>query len=147
MNYKKIILKTTLWVSGITLLLFIVLCVHIYMVSGSKKNVPTMQLSRIDFKQAIDSAEAQKIKSFIRRQEDVQAAYFNVKDGILVYTYQLGKQNSANIYQKLMDFGHYKAERYIVDDHAAQSGCPVMDKNSFSYKLAYYMAKFFNDQL
>jgi hypothetical protein len=74
------------------------------------------QLSRIDFKQKIDSVEASKIKAFVAMQEGVTSTYFNLNDGILVYTYQLEKQNSLSIYNKLINEGHYHAERYLINE-------------------------------
>lgn len=103
------------------------------------------QLSRIDFKQTIDSAEANKIRSFVGHLEGIESTYFNVKDGILVYTYAVGKQTSINVYNQLINYGHYNAERYIVDASALKTGCPMMaDKKSFTYQISYYISKLFN---
>jgi hypothetical protein len=136
---KISIKKFVLWFSSIVIVLFAVLVFHIYIVTRSKNHGEKQrQLSRIDFKQAIDSAESVRIKRFVAHLEGVSATYFNMKDHILVYTYVVGKQTSEDVFNKLVDFGHYKAERYIVDAATAKTGCPMMDNDSFSGKLAAY---------
>ncbi|MGC4021511.1 MAG: hypothetical protein QM734_06010 [Cyclobacteriaceae bacterium] len=47
--------------------------------------------------------------------EGVESTHFNVPDGILVYTYVIGKQTSENVFNQLMSSGNYKAKRYIVN--------------------------------
>ena len=142
---KLSIKKIVIYFFSILLLLFGVLVIHIYLVTKPCNNHEVMrQLSRIDFKQEIDSTEANKIRSFVGHLDGVQSTHFNVPDHVLVYTYVVGKQTSLNVYNQLMDFGHYKAERYIVDAATAKTGCPAMDNNSFSYRLSSYVSKLFN---
>lgn len=136
-----------IWSSSIVSVLALVLVVHIYMVTHKdKSDQPMIQLSRIDFKQEIDSTEAGRIRSFVAQLEGVKSTYFNVQDNILVYTYALDKQSSTNVYNKLMAYGKYNAERYTVDAAtAAKSGCPIgAGKNSVSYHLTSYLGKLFN---
>lgn len=134
--------KIALGALGVLTSLLIILCVHIYIVTHKPKTpFELTQLSRIDFKQKVDSVEANKITSFIATQEGVKSTYFNLKDGILVYTYQSDKQNSITIYNKLINHGHYKAERFIINEAKANTGCPAGfgsgSKSLSSYLLSY----------
>ncbi len=140
MNYK-LFKKIAAGALGLLSILLIALCVHIYMATHKPKTpFELTQLSRIDFKQKIDSVEAIKIRKFIGLQDGVTSSYFNMKDGILVYTYLTNKQNSKTIFNKIMNLGHYKAEPYIVSKTDLSNGCPAGfgSQNSFStYILSY----------
>ena len=105
-----------------------------------------IQLSRIDFKEPIDSAEMNKIRAYVGNLNGVDNSYFNMNNGAFVYGYVVGTQTSQGVYDKVMALGHYKAERYIVDpkDLAAGGGCPVMKEDSFSGRLSAYLANLFN---
>jgi hypothetical protein len=138
-------LKLLIW-SGSAFLVFIaVLVTHIYLVTRISKNQDerVRQLSRIDFKQNIDTQEADKIRAFVNGLSGVENSYFNLDNDILVYSYLVEKQNSFNVYNKLIAFGNYKAVRYVVNETNAQSGCPIgTDKTSISYKIAAYISKY-----
>jgi hypothetical protein len=141
MNYQ-LFKKIAAGALGLLTLLLVVLCLHIYMATHKTKTPYELtQLSRIDFKQNIDSTEAIKIRAFVASQEGVNSTYFNLKDGILVYTFQSDKQNSISIYNKLIKQGHYNAERYIINKAEAMNGCPAgfgaSTKSLSSYLLSY----------
>jgi hypothetical protein len=140
-------LKRFLWIfASLSLLLFAVLVVHIYSVTKPVKyDNNDLQLSRIDFKEDIDSIEAAKIRSFVASLPGVQNAMFNTQDNILVYGYSLGKQTSTEVYNQLIKFGHYKAEKFVVSAEQLNSGCPMgKNKNSFVYKLSAFIYNCFN---
>ena len=100
---------------SIAAVLFVALIIHLAMVIKDKQVEPDdRQLSRIDFTQKVDSAEAGKIRSFVAHLDGIESTFFNVKDGILVYTYSLQKQNSQGVYDQLMRSGNYKAKRFTV---------------------------------
>ena len=143
---KQKIFKITLISLSVIVFLFIALVVHVAMVTKHKVAEPDgRQLSRIDFTEKVDSAEANKIRSFVGHLDGVESAYFNVKDGILIYTYSLTKQNSLGVYNKLMSYGNYKAHRYMVTAAQVASGCPAMGGNkSFFYSLVMYVSKIIN---
>ena len=141
MNYK-LFKKIAAGAIGLLSILLLALCVHIYMVTHKPKTpFELTQLSRIDFKQKIDSVEANNIRAFVASQVGVKSSYFNVKDGILVYTFLSDKQNSLTIFNKLMTHGHYKAEPYIVSKSASNNGCPAGfgSQSSFSSFLLSYL--------
>lgn len=137
-------LKLFIWSGSSLLVLSAILVIHIYLVTrvGKNQDERVRQLSRIDFKQNIDAQEANKIRSFVNGLSGVENSYFNLDNDILVYSYLVGKQNSFNVYNKLVAFGNYKAVRYVVNETNAKSGCPIgTDKTSISYKLSAYISK------
>jgi hypothetical protein len=105
-----------------------------------------LQLSRIDFKENIDSLKANDIRHFVSSLPGVQNTMLNMKDGILVYGYLLGKQNSNAVFDQLMQHGHYKAEKFVVTDEMKAGGCPMAgkDRSSLVYRLTGYIYKLLN---
>jgi hypothetical protein len=137
--------KLFVWSASSFLILSAILVFHIYLVTHLNKNQDerVRQLSRIDFKQNIEAEEAYNIRAFVNGLEGVENSYFNLDNDVLVYSYLVGKQNSNNVYNKLVAFGNYKAVKYIVDETTAKTGCPIgADKTSISYKLSAYISNF-----
>lgn len=140
---KRRILKIAIWTASVFVVLVAVLVVHIVMVTGHKRNDQRMrQLSRIDFKEQIDSAEAVKITGFVASLEGVNDIQFN--NNILVYTYTVGTQTSEGVYEKLIKHGHYNASRYVVDQSKAATGCPVIEEGSLSHRFSSLVTGIFN---
>jgi len=138
-------LKIFIWTGSSFLVLSAILVFHVYMVTHINKNQDERirQLSRIDFKQNIEAEEANKIRVFVNGLPGVENSYFNLDNDVLVYSYLVGKQNSFNVYNKLVAFGNYKAIRYVVNETNAKTGCPIgTDKTSMSYKLSAYISNF-----
>lgn len=133
------ILGATIFVAA---LLFGVLVVHIYLAThGQKNDFRHRQLSRIDFLKPVDAREVAKIRNVVRNMPGVDATYFNIKDGILVYTYAIGAQTSANVYAQVMRSGKYSARPYLVDASMAKTGCPVIDGNdTFRGKMVRFIS-------
>jgi hypothetical protein len=144
----KLLKKITIGLLSLVVLFFATLAIHIYMVLPAPKvnsDARVRQLSRIDFNQQIDSAEAQKIQGFVANMEGIESTYFNVPDNVLVYTYTVGKQNSDVVYNKLMAFGKYNAQKYVVTTQQASTGCPIDTKEkTFTGMFSAYMAHIFN---
>ncbi len=142
---KRKIFKILFAAFSAIVILFGVLVIHIYMVTKSKMAQPdNRQLSRIDFTQKPDSVEANRIRSLVAHLDGVESTFFNVKDGILVYTYSLKKQNSIGVYNKVMSSGNYQAKRFVVDASQAPKGCPAMGGNgSFMSILSASITKIF----
>lgn len=141
---KKRIIKIALWTAGIAFLLFTGLVVHIAMVLPKNSDTRVRQLSRIDFEQPVDSAEAGKIQGFVAGLEGVESTYFNIPGGKLVYTYTVGRQTSGNVYAALVKHGNYKAQPYVVSPEQLASGCPAgVGKKSVVYRLAQYLSQYF----
>lgn len=139
---RRTLLRVGIALFSLTLVLLVVLIAHVYTVTHQRKNDQRLrQLSRIDFKQPIDAAEANKIKSFVASMEGVDATFFNTSQGTLVYTYAVGKQTSDNVFKQLIAFGHYQAQRYMVTPGESAGGCPVMaNDDSFRSRFTRFIA-------
>lgn len=145
---KKIIIRIAAGIVGLTLILFIVLCVHLYGIVKQRHEQTSnlTQLSRIDFKEPIDSTNALKVKSFVSSMPQVKGTYFNIPAGLLVYGYAPGTMKPEQVFEKVMNFTEhkYKAERYIVSAEQMKTGCPAGMDTSFSMGLANLLFKIFN---
>lgn len=119
------------------------LCVHIYLSIPDFSELPKVQLARIDFQQPIDSTEATKVKSLVSKMKGIDGVYFNVPDGVLIYSYYFEQQNAQNVYNQVVNVGKYKAQRFIVDKKLAGGGCPVMKDGSFSYQAVVFFKNLF----
>ena len=142
-KFKKYVLIS----ASVIAVLFAVLLVHIYMVTKPVKyDNNDLQLSRIDFKEKIDSSKANEIRHFVASLPGVQNTMFNFKDNILVYGYLNGQQTSANVFNKLMGHGQYKAEKFTVSDDMKSQGCPMAgkDRSSLVYRFTGYVYKLLN---
>lgn len=139
---KRIWFKVGITLLSLTFIFLFVLIAHIYVATHKNKNDQRhRQLSRIDFKQPIDQAEANKIRSFVAGMEGVDATFFNIQQGTLVYTYAEGRQTSENIFNQLIQFGKYKAQRYMVTSDQAANGCPVIgNDNSLKSRFTRFIA-------
>jgi hypothetical protein len=140
---KKFVQRCLFWLSATVVVLLVILFTHVYMVTHKPKtDADSRQLSRIDFKQPIDSIEANKIRNFVAGISGVDNAYFNVSQGTLVYTYNSNKQSSGHVYHALQQFGHYKTQKYIVNTETSSMGCPAMgDKTSIKARVTAFIAK------
>jgi hypothetical protein len=139
---KKVLHRIIFWLTASIAVLLVVLFTHIFIVTHKPKtDADTRQLSRIDFKQPLDSMEAGRIRDFVAGMDGVENAYFNLSQGTLVFIYTTNKQSSENIYNELKQFKHYKAEKYSVNEDAASMGCPAMGPpDSFKARLTTFIA-------
>lgn len=141
--------KTLKWIVGSILgtftLLFIILVVHIATAKPIAYDNATLQISRIDFKEPIDSAKAKEIHRNLKSIPGVKNDRLNTETGVLVYFHDNRIVDSKTVYQQLMTKGSYKAERYVISQElAAKKVCPVMNTNSFSYKFSRGIQRIFN---
>lgn len=137
--------KILIWSLGSLVVLIGALVAHIYISTTSIQNDPRIrQMSRIDFKEPIDSLEATKIKNAVNSLPGIDGSLFNTSNGIFVYAFYPEKQNDKNVWNRIMSIRKYNAVRYIPDPEKLKSGCPVMNKNSFSYRAIVYFYSIFN---
>ncbi|WP_026978551.1 hypothetical protein [Flavobacterium tegetincola] len=130
---------------GIVLLLFIVLVVHIATVKPTVYDNATLQISRIDFKQPIDSAMAKQINRDMKSIKGVKNPSVFADKKVVVYYHDMTIANSEQVYTQLMAKGNYNASRYVVPAALASNGvCPVMDEDSFSFKFSRGIQRIFN---
>jgi hypothetical protein len=138
----KIVLGSVL---GIFLLLFIVLVVHIATIKPTVYDNATLQISRIDFNDPIDILQAKKITREMKSIPGVKNPSVFADKKVVVYYHDMTIINSEQVFNQLLAKGNYNAKRYIVPAKLASNQvCPVMDKDSFSYKFSRGIQRIFN---
>ncbi|HEX8015942.1 MAG TPA: hypothetical protein VF465_11975 [Flavobacterium sp.] len=137
----KKILRTGL-VIGI--LFFGIFLFHIITAKPAVYESPNLQVSRIDFKQDIDSLQAKQICSDLRSIKGLTSDSIIVKRNVVVYFHNNKITDSKKVFDELMTKGQYDAQRYILPAHLdSKEVCPV-NQNSMSYKLSKKVNQFFN---
>ena len=138
-------IKKILWSGLVVILLFIgILLFHIITAKPAVYENPNLQVSRIDFKQNIDSAQARQICSDLRSIKGLTSDSIIVKRNVVVYFHNNTITNSEKVYNELMRKRPYDAKRYILPANLANKEvCPV-NQNSVSYKLSQKVNQFFN---
>jgi hypothetical protein len=144
MKTRKILKRGLLVLSVITVLFFGILIFHIVTAKPAVYDTPNLQISRIDFKNTIDSAQAKKICSDLRSIKGLTSDSIVVKRNVVVYFHNNSITDSKKVYDELMTKGHYDAHRFILPANMANKEvCPI-DQNSFSYKMARSLNQIFN---
>ncbi|WP_322551331.1 hypothetical protein [Flavobacterium psychraquaticum] len=145
MKTKKILKITFGSILGIFLILSTVLVVHIGNAKPLVVDNASLQISRIDFKEPIDSLKAKEIHRNLKSIPGVKSDRLNAQTGVLVYFHDMKIANSEYIFDKLVALGNYNAERYILPEELAnKTACPVMTEDSFSYKFSRGIQRIFN---
>lgn len=145
MRIPKKIKIAAVSILGIVGLLFVVLVVHIATAKPVVYDNATLQISRIDFEEAIDSAKAKEIHRNLKSIPGVKNDRINLEKGVVVYFHDNRVINSEEVFNQLIAKGNYKAKRYVISNELAQkTACPVMDEDSFSYKFSRGVQRIFN---
>lgn len=133
---KKRILKKILIGTGSTLLLLIiVLCVHIYLVTRPKApDANTRIMVRINFRQDITQADADKIATWLYAQNGVSHVLCNPDGDLAIFTYVPVKTNADAIVSNMNKALPYNAVRFMPGKEEMKKGCPVA-AGSFSSKV------------
>lgn len=130
---------------GIFVLLFVVLVVHIATAKPIVYDNATLQISRIDFSEPIDSVMAKQINRDMKSIPGVKNPSVFADKKVVVYYHDMTIANSEQVFNQLIAKGNYKANRYIVPTKlAANTACPVMDQDSFSFKFSRGIQRIFN---
>ena len=131
-------------VAGVVVLFFAILVFHIVTAKPAVYENENLQVSRIDFKNDIDSAQAKKINADLRSIDGITSDSIIIKRNVLVYFHNNSITNSEKVYAALMSKGSYDAQRYILPEYLANKPvCPI-DQNSMTYKLSQKLNHFFN---
>lgn len=129
----------------IFLILFTVLVVHIATAKPKVYDNATLQISRIDFKEPIDSLKAKEIHRNMKSIAGVKNPKLFPEKNVLVYYHDSKVVNSKQVFDQLMAKGNYKAERLVIPVNiASKQVCPVMDEDSFKYKFSRGVKRIFN---
>lgn len=138
-------IKKGLWiVTVITILFTAILLFHIITAKPAVYDTPNLQVSRIDFKADIDSAQAREICSDLRSIKGLTSDSIIVKRNVVVYFHNNKITNSKKVYAQLMAKRQYDAQRYILPENLASKEVCPMDQNSLSYKISQKINHFFN---
>ncbi len=144
MNHeKKDSKKIVLWTFASLLVLFVVVCAHIYIVMKPKAPGPNaVALARIDFKQNISATDANLIAGWLYSQEGVAHVVCNPASKTAVFSFHPATANASDITNSLAANLHYNATRFIPSAQDMASSCPVAG-TSFTYKVYDMMSKIF----
>ena len=141
---NKTVKKVLIAVAGIGVLFFAILIFHIITAKPAVYENPNLQISRIDFKSTIDSAQAKQICADLRSIKGLTSDSIIVKRNVVVYFHNNKITNSEKVFNELMSKRPYQAERFILPANMANKEvCPV-DQNSFAYKASKTINQFFN---
>lgn len=145
MRINKKLKIALLSILGVFLVLFVVLVVHIATAKPIVIDNASLQISRIDFKEPIDSLKAKEIHRNMKSIAGVKNPKFYSEKNVLVYYHDMKIANSEQVFNQLMAKGDYKAERLIIPvDMASKKVCPVMNDDSFSAKFSRGIQRIFN---
>jgi DMSO/TMAO reductase YedYZ molybdopterin-dependent catalytic subunit len=144
MKTNKIIKKGLWTVLILGVLFFGILIFHIITAKPAVYESPNLQISRIDFKTNIDSAQAKKICSDLRSIKGLTSDSIIIKRNVVVYFHNNKITDSKKVFDELMAKRPYDAQRYILPANLANKEvCPI-DQDSFSYKIAKSLNRIFN---
>ncbi|MFZ1791409.1 MAG: hypothetical protein WAT92_23990 [Saprospiraceae bacterium] len=136
--FKRIALGTFLSV----LLLFGIVVYHIATMPPIDN--ATVQISRIDFDQKLDSIKSIEIKNSIRSINGVKNDVI-IKENVLVYFHDNRIADSKQVYEALMTKVDMKAKRFEVPaDLVNKSTCPVTGTNGIINKFTSTVQHIFN---
>lgn len=138
-------IKKALWIAmGVAILFSAILLFHIITAKPAVYDTPNLQVSRIDFKSDIDSAQARQICADLRSIKGLTSDSIIIKRNVVVYFHNNKITNSKKVYAQLMAKSHYDARPYILPENLASKEVCPMDQNSMSYKLSQKINHFFN---
>ncbi len=142
---RKKIIKFFAYTLGVLIVAFLAIAIHVASIQQSyASSNPAMQLSRIDFTAPVDSLSANRIKGSIQHMESVQHAYFNIPDGIVVYSHNPKVLSAETVYDRIQQEFPFAAKRFVVDAEMAASGCPITGQNSIFTKAGNLLVSIFN---
>ncbi len=141
---KKASLKKIVgWSLSVFAILILVLGVHIYWVTRPKApDAHTIVMARIDFKQDLKQADADKITQWLYAQQGIDHVLCNPTTRIAVFTFFPVKNSANNIISALVSNLNYKAVRFIPSAEDMKAGCPVA-ATSISYKAYHFVSSIF----
>ncbi|MCZ8198476.1 MAG: hypothetical protein O9267_12795 [Flavobacterium sp.] len=130
---------------GTTLLLLIILVVHIATAKPIKYDNATMQISRIDFQEPLDSLKIKEIHRNLKSIPGFISDSYNIKNNVVVFFHDNKIADSKKIVDQLIQKGNYKATRYVLPKGMeAKQVCPVIEEGSFSYHFSKGIQRIFN---
>ncbi|MBC7523831.1 MAG: hypothetical protein H7239_05275 [Flavobacterium sp.] len=130
---------------GIFLLFFLILVYHIATAKPVVVDEPHLQISRIDFSEPLDSAQAKQVCKDLRTIQGITKDSILVKRNVVVYFHDNSLTNSQKVFDQLMTKRKYNAKPFFVSKElASKSVCPAMKNNSFSFRFSREIQRIFN---
>lgn len=130
---------------GTTFLLVIILVIHIAIAKPVVYDNASMQISRIDFQEPLDSIKIKEIHRNLKSIPGFINDSYNIKNNVVVFFHDNKIADSKKIYDALMEKGNYKATRYILPTNLKnKQACPVIQEGSFSYYFSKGIQRIFN---
>ena len=121
----------------------VVLAFHIWWVMRPRVDATTRIMARIDIRQQIDPAGAERITAWLYRQKGVEHVLVNPKVGIAVFSYSPLQNNAIVITQQFrQELAYSGAARVMPSETEMAMGCPVA-ATSFAYKAYKFMTHIF----
>ncbi len=125
--------------------LFIVLVIQIATAKEKVYDNATIQISRIDFEETLDSIKIKDIHRKLKNINGVINDSYNLNNNVLVVFHDNRLVNANQICKTLVAEGNYEARVFEVSDEIAKKQvCPVIEKGSFSYHLTKGVKRIFN---
>lgn len=138
---KKYWKKIAIYSASVLGILILILCVHIYLVTRPKApDASTRIMARIDIKQDISKADAEKITEWMYQQKGVDHVLCNPESDIVVFTYAPLLANADKLVTAFKANFHLPAERIVPTEAEMKNGCPVAS-SSISYKAFSFVKK------
>jgi len=141
---NKTVKKVLVILGGIVVMFIAILIYHIITAKPAVYENATIQVSRIDFENTIDSVQAKQICADLRSIKGLTTDSIIVKRNVVVYFHNNKITNSEKVFNELMQKRPYKAERFLLPASMENKAvCPI-DQNSISYKAFKTINQFFN---
>ena len=132
---KKKIWKTVIISFSVAVILFVVLCIHIYVMMKPKPaDASTIAMARIDLHQNINKQDGDKIAAWLYNQKGVQHVLCNPQTKKVVFSFYPAQVSADNLTAALSSSLHYNAVRYKPSEKDLIKSCPAMS-SSFSYSI------------
>src|ERR1700754_2319462 len=110
---KRVWKRIALTVVCVFVLGLAVLAVHVYTVTRPRVDASTRILVRVDVKQDIDQAEADRITAWLYQQKGVDHVLVNPQSDIAVFTLAPLKNSAAEVVSQFRKNMAYKAQRFL----------------------------------
>jgi len=142
---NKLVKKAAISSGIIFLVLVAVLGVHIYVVTRPHPIDPrAVAMARIDIKQPIDKADADKIVSYLDAQPGVSHVLVNPQTDIVVFSFFPARASADQIVRNFKAAMDYKAERFVPTRSELRGACPMGFDGGSSPSFISKVLHFFN---
>lgn len=123
--------RTLIGCTALFILLSMVLFVHIYMVTRPKvADEHTKAMARIDIRNKISTADADKMAAWLNKQNGVDHVMCNAANQLVVFTFFPSKINADQVTENFKTQFQLNAVRYKPTEKELLKGCPISNKTS-----------------